>query len=350
MGRILAPRNRLLVPRGFSRPQGQSLILDPLHHLSQGIIGYWPLGDAANGLFQDIGPHGCHAAGNNGPLTFGLGNRGGQSNRFTAASTQYLTTTRNLGMVQGQFSEYTIIASGYKVSSADGSIVTQFDGAKAPFYFRIGATSNSGMTVGGSFATINTPNPSLNTWHQFALTYCREGGIGLSYYLDGVFQASNGTVGGAPDVNAASNFRIGSINTIGQYWDGYLENIRIYNRCLNAGEIKALYVEPWAGVYPIGANLVGSTSTAYTLIAAQGSFTLSGQAAALKLAGKLPAAYGAYALTGDAAYPRLDSTFGNLMPGMYALTGQDAELERATHWTDIDCTDSPWSHDECDCH
>lgn len=298
-------------------------------------------------------------------------------------------------MVQGQFSEYTIVASGYKVSSVDGSIVTQFDGAKAPFYFRIGATSNSGMTSGGSFGTINTPNPSLNVWHQFALTYCREGGIGLSYYLDGVFQSSNSTVGGAPDVNAASNFRIGTINTIGgQYWDGYLENIRIYNRCLNAAEIKALYVEPWAGVYAANAFLVGGGSVAYTLtaafgsftetgitaglsggkiltaafgafvetgqsaslrwgaklVAAFGSFTETGQSATLRIAAKLGAAYGAFVETGKAVQFTLSTAANFALTGVYTVTGQAAEFIVSKFWTKQDCTESPWSKADEDCN
>lgn len=89
---------------------------------------------------------------------------------------------------------------------------------------------------------------------------------------------------------------------------------------------------------------------AYKIVAGQGAYALSGQAATLKLDGKIPAAYGAYALTGEPALPKLDTTFANLFPGMFVLDGQDVEMERTTHWTDEDCTDSPWAHDECDCH
>jgi len=86
------------------------------------------------------------------------------------------------------------------------------------------------------------------------------------------------------------------------------------------------------------------------IIASQGSYALSGQAASFRIAGKITAAYGAYVFTGEPALPKLDTTMANLFPGMYALIGQDVEMERTTHWTDEDCTDSPWTHDECDCH
>lgn len=105
------------------------------------------------------------------------------------------------------------------------------------------------------------------------------------------------------------------------------------------------------GLAPLGAvPLGGSLAGTITLTASCGSFMLTGQAAGLKLTGKIPAVYGAYSLTGEPAFPRLDTTLSNLMPGMYTLTGQDAELDESAHWTAQDCTDSPWSHDECDCH
>lgn len=76
----------------------------------------------------------------------------------------------------------------------------------------------------------------------------------------------------------------------------------------------------WADAAP-----VPSPVTAYTLTATQGSFSLSGQAAALTHAWKLTAAQGAFTLSGQAA------TFGLTMPaavGTFTLSGQAATLSR----------------------
>ncbi len=72
----------------------------------------------------------------------------------------------------------------------------------------------------------------------------------------------------------------------------------------------------------VGDDLAGG---AYTLTAAQGSYSLTGQAALLLAQRKIAAAQGAYALTGQAA----ELEKGYTMPaaqGAYTLTGQAAEL------------------------
>ena len=66
----------------------------------------------------------------------------------------------------------------------------------------------------------------------------------------------------------------------------------------------------------------GST---YTLTAATGSFTLPGQAAALKVGHVLTAAAGSFALTGVAAALKRGYTL-TAAPGSFALTGQAATL------------------------
>lgn len=71
----------------------------------------------------------------------------------------------------------------------------------------------------------------------------------------------------------------------------------------------------------------GASPTAYTLTAAQGSYALSGQVAALKRIRKLAAAQGSYALTGQAAV--LSAAIKRLIAasGTYALLGSDARVD-----------------------
>ena len=65
-------------------------------------------------------------------------------------------------------------------------------------------------------------------------------------------------------------------------------------------------------------QLPGSTAKAYSLIAAQGSFSLTGQATTDLAARKLTAAQGSFTLTGNTVNPAL------LVPaaqGSFSLTG-----------------------------
>jgi hypothetical protein len=73
---------------------------------------------------------------------------------------------------------------------------------------------------------------------------------------------------------------------------------------------------------------VAAGGTSYTLTAEQGSYALTGQAAALRAARQLAAAQGAYALTGQTAGLQYGRKVGAAQ-GSYALTGQAAALRAA---------------------
>jgi hypothetical protein len=79
-------------------------------------------------------------------------------------------------------------------------------------------------------------------------------------------------------------------------------------------------------VYRSIALELAAASTGYTLTAAQGSFSLSGQAAGLKAARKLAASQGSYALAGQAAGLKAGRKLVAAQ-GSYTLTGQAAGLK-----------------------
>lgn len=85
------------------------------------------------------------------------------------------------------------------------------------------------------FGDLNV-NPSLNEWHHLAIT--RVGAIN-TLYLDGI---SQGTNGGGGVFNTEDKIRIGLLgaNIAEGYFKGRLDDIRIYNRALDAGEIEVL--------------------------------------------------------------------------------------------------------------
>lgn len=79
-------------------------------------------------------------------------------------------------------------------------------------------------------------------------------------------------------------------------------------------------------------ELVAAGATNYTLTAAKGTFTLTGQAANLKAARTLPAAAGSFTLTGQAANLRTAKTV-TASPAAFTLTGQAATLRRSLSLT-----------------
>ena len=78
---------------------------------------------------------------------------------------------------------------------------------------------------------------SINAWHFVALTYSKDGKY--AFYVDGKMT-------GAGEINfeienTAKDLFIGSENGEKNYFDGIIDEVRIYNRSLGADEIKQLY-------------------------------------------------------------------------------------------------------------
>jgi len=84
----------------------------------------------------------------------------------------------------------------------------------------------------------------LNSWHHVVFTYVNGQKIG-KMYVDGVF--SGQTTLPSPNGTTSNNLFIGkdSVNLVnGYYFNGIIDDIRIYNRSLSEAEIMQLYNEP----------------------------------------------------------------------------------------------------------
>ena len=89
---------------------------------------------------------------------------------------------------------------------------------------------------------------SSNTWTHIGA--CYNGGNNTSYaFVNGVLVGSKVAGGALNLVTSNTAARIGGMVTIGgEYFDGNIQNVRMFNRCLRPTEFMQLYVDPWAGV------------------------------------------------------------------------------------------------------
>lgn len=101
-------------------------------------------------------------------------------------------------------------------------------------------------------------------------------------------------------------------------------------KILSAPVMLALTANPWQAFISPQRLLFDAPAggAPYTLPAAAGSYSLSGNAIALRAARNLTAAAGTYALTGTAAALRISRTLA-AAPGAYSLTGSAAALRTA---------------------
>ncbi|MBI2624578.1 LamG domain-containing protein [Candidatus Parcubacteria bacterium] len=119
--------------------------------------------------------------------------------------------------------------------------------------FEVRTLTSGGVTKGGGIAMDNTGGASdfhyidieaggtslqTNRWYHFVLTYA--GGTTLKFYLDGVLDRSevNAALNSTQDLT--KNLEIGR-RSDGNYIDGLIDEVRVYNRALSAAEVKQLY-------------------------------------------------------------------------------------------------------------
>ena len=94
---------------------------------------------------------------------------------------------------------------------------------------------------GGSWTTIGFPHtPNINQWYHYAITYSSGNGV-CRCYVDGVLI---GTKTNAVQISSSGReLAIGGYSTV-KFLNGTMNEIRVYDRVLNASEILALYHFP----------------------------------------------------------------------------------------------------------
>ena len=134
--------------------------------------------------------------------------------------------------------------------------------------WNIGSASDSGITTtakigfimfgsGGGYITCSTTNRVLETdkWLHIVLTKTSNSFAGLTVYLNGVSQAltdaSSGTFG-TPNSSTTQALSIGrrTGQLAGQdlFWNGQINDVRLYSRALTESEIKLLASRPGIGL------------------------------------------------------------------------------------------------------
>ena len=88
---------------------------------------------------------------------------------------------------------------------------------------------------GGSYKNVTTPATNLNTWYHFVMVY-NNGNVTI--YKNGVDVASDN---GDALITNNSRYRIGWNSDNSAFYNGFIDDIRIYNRVLSEDEAKLIY-------------------------------------------------------------------------------------------------------------
>ncbi|MDJ0911354.1 MAG: DNRLRE domain-containing protein [Woeseiaceae bacterium] len=154
------------------------------------------------------------------------------------------------------------------IDTNDPRIISKADStAVAGAWWQL-STSNSGsnrylrmrIKAGGTTTTLGdtTTNLSPGRWYFAAGTYDAESGR-MRLYLDGVEIASiTHAVGGPIDTDPSVNVEVGANGTAERFFDGILDDVRVYDRELKASEIAELAERP--PIIPIAHWMLDETS------------------------------------------------------------------------------------------
>lgn len=226
----------------------------------------------------------------------------------------------------------------------------------------------SGTTSGAVLMAV----PSTGTPFFWAATSAGSGANQLIGYIRTASQNTFTSASAQTSSFVQSTLEIGTGNIGGttEWWNGRLWNIKCWDRVLSAAELLVesyyrpcmfpssrnfhWYMDRHDQLFDISGNGRGPTTggtlttedgsfglwrprrriirpagvTAYTMAAAQGSYSLSGQTAALRTARRTTAGQGSYSLSGQTSGLKYGHKTGAVQ-GSYALTGQDAALRAA---------------------
>lgn len=206
------------------------------------------------------------------------------------------------------------------------------------------------------------------SWHHAAGVWASA--TSRKCYLDGTADTVNTT---SRTPSGIDRFKVGAGGSEGQVFNGLIAHSAVWGVALTADEIASLAAGlspllirpaslvaywPYLGRDSTEIDIIGrydlavtgaaasadeprlrwpsrkrviyvpAEASGYTLLAAQGAYSLTGQAAGLLATRLLTAAQGAYAVNGQAATLRYDKTLA-AGQGAYSLTGQDAALRLA---------------------
>ena len=135
----------------------------------------------------------------------------------------------------------------FYISALPGSYksIINKGGSGAPGYgMEIGADNTLTCSIqasGGTNQHVQGTIPSLNAWHQATCVFDRDDGIYA--YLDGVAVASSTyESGNTGSISTDSyNLNVGRYAGGSWYFNGYIDDIRVYNRTLSSDEVKRAY-------------------------------------------------------------------------------------------------------------
>ncbi|MCL4405315.1 MAG: DUF2341 domain-containing protein [Patescibacteria group bacterium] len=226
----------------------QILVQNPIYN-ETGLVGSWHLegnsldssGNNNNGTDSNVtygaayGEYGQGASFNGSSSGISLGAPSSLTSLSGSSIVQFAAWIY-LKAVPTSGNRFYIIRQGQESTSMWGMSVLSPDGTNAYLTFRSAAPGQNGREQMSNTAI------TLNTWH-FVTAEAQGGTATATLYIDGVQQSltlADGSNANYVFSSSSANIYIGR-DSSGNYWNGYIDEVRVYNRVLSSTEITNLY-------------------------------------------------------------------------------------------------------------
>jgi hypothetical protein len=222
--------------------RGNKLGLEPLDYGDPSLVGYWPLVEGTGTIAYDYsgtnatGSWNGTAAGTNG--YYSAGKIGSYAGTFDGVSTYVANAANNTaftlttGMTLIAWVKLSVLGVDQKIISKRPSyVLTVYNNNIPETEIFIGAVSNDTRSASGG--TVLT----TGVWYQIAGTY---DGTTLKTYVNGVLDRQISVSGSMDSTSYTLNLGKTADGTA-NYFNGLIDDARVYNRALSAAEIAAMY-------------------------------------------------------------------------------------------------------------
>jgi hypothetical protein len=201
------------------------------HPLARGLVAAWYVlpGMASGNRWYDL------AGNNHGTLTNGPEWRGGALN--LDGTDDYVEVAAHSSLALGSTGS-PMTASVWVNRRSSGPEEGPL-WAFGRFYIRLNTNGGGDAGLWGKGAAIT--GLLLNVWQHICFTF--DGNASLRAYVNGVANGTN--LSDSSIASGSPSVLIGSRPAV-SYFDGHLNDVRIYNRALSPGEVRGIYTNPLA--------------------------------------------------------------------------------------------------------
>lgn len=216
-----------------SQPQGTG-------RLDSGLAGYWPLDNGSGTSATDASTNGNTGTLTNGP-TWTTGQIGSAVDFDGTDDSVNIGTDSSLVFTTVETVSAWVYMDALPGSGTTGTIFYKYSSGDSNYYYSLGIFNNAGpikvrfSTGGGGAATDSTSSVSAGQWYHIVATFNRPT---VSIYINGILDKT-GTDNVASFASGSGTARIGGITS--NYFNGKIDDVRVYNRALSADEVAQLY-------------------------------------------------------------------------------------------------------------